>query len=115
MEQASLDRSDTIIALGFTNHNEALSYLAQQQVFKEADIQYKGNKNELIARSRIKPLYDKIFGGSKYVYFKDYVTNDTINVPVEVKRYPFGERYIQTFYSLLYALKDPTYLVIYKL
>jgi hypothetical protein len=112
-----MDRNDSIIAAGFKNHNDAVAFEAEQirlGTFEQIEIEYKGNVNEIIARSRIRTLYIQIFGKANRVYFKDYVTNESIVVSDAAARLPFGDKYIQTFHSMLGSLGNPSFLIVYK-
>ena len=109
----------SIFAVGFDSHNETLEWLSgkiNDGTLTTDEIKYKDNPFTLTGYAGLNTLYDELFGGSENVYFKDYVTNDTINPIPEVSTMPYGDLYIQTFSSLLNFLKapHPKFLVIYK-
>ena len=120
-QTAIMDKNNSILAVGFDDQTETLDWVAEQirdGVFTEEEIEFKDNIFMLTGiTNEIKVLYDRIFGGSRRVFFKDYVTNDTIVINEELATRPFGDRYSQTFFSMLNFLQNPypKYLVIYKI
>jgi hypothetical protein len=123
---ATVDRGDSVFAVGFEDQDDALlyvDYLQREESILTEDIVYKDNIFMLLADPfSLKNLYDTIiFTSSKRVYFKDYVTDNDIeeNIALSALTPNYG-MYGQTFSSLLEYLKeDPnkkylSYLVIWK-
>ena len=118
--KAQMDLDGYIFSAGFQDRNEALAYIndgVRNGDFTEDEIEYRGLVSELATSSlAVRALYLNLFGSEEDVYIKDYRTNDTMILNTDLLTVPFGDRYSQTFISMMTFFDDPPskYVVIYK-
>lgn len=121
MKVATLDRENTIFAVGFQSQDETLLWLTQQinlGTFVESDILFK-DVIDFFTSTQLRRLYKNFFG-KKRIFFKDHQTNEEIaSVSFRNIFHPTQiitlNRFQQTFFSLLSFLDNPLYLVVYKI